>query len=327
METMPTPPIRRTISLKSRSVTPAMGARMRGGSIVTDRPPLPTVNTTKPFYFFDFQNRCQCGDPSAAASSRESRVDAQTHRCESRYHSRVAWYKEWFGAEYLELYAHRDRGEAETHIDFVEETLGRDRSSTVLDLACGAGRHTEILRQRGFRALGFDLSLTLLSQAPHLPRVAGDMCCLPFADNTFARVLNFFTSFGYFESEEENFRVLSEIARILEPGGGFLIDLFNREQVLANLVGDERQQREGYVAEIQRWFDPSTQRVNKRIRVHSPNRPVQTFVESVRAYRQEEVLQGLERAGLELAALYGSFEGEGFNRDSERLILVGSKPD
>lgn len=238
----------------------------------------------------------------------------------------MAWYKEWFGAEYLELYAHRNRGEAETHIDFVETALGADRSGAVLDLACGAGRHTEVLRQRGFRALGFDLSLTLLTQAPHLPRVAGDMCCLPFSDNTFSRVLNFFTSFGYFESEEENFRVLEEIARILEPGGGFLVDLFNREQVVANLVGQEHRQLEGYSAEIQRWFDVSTQRVNKRIRVHSPNRPVQTFVESVRAYEKEEVLKGLEQAGLKVMALHGSFQGEEFNSDSERLILVGDKP-
>lgn len=238
----------------------------------------------------------------------------------------MAWYKEWFGAEYLELYAHRNRGEAETHVDFVERVLGGNRRGAVLDLACGAGRHTEILRQRGFRALGFDLSLTLLTQAPHLPRVAGDMCCLPFSDSTFSQVLNFFTSFGYFESEEENFRVLEEIARILEPGGGFLIDLFNRKRVVANLVEREQRDLKGYTAEIQRWFDASTQRVNKRIRVHSPDHPVQTFVESVRAYEQEEVLSGLEQAGLEVGALFGGFEGEDFTSDSDRLILVGTKP-
>lgn len=152
------------------------------------------------------------------------------------------------------------------------------------------------------------------------------MCCLPFADNTFSTVLNFFTSFGYFESEEENFRVLEEIARILEPGGGFLVDLFNRERVVANLVEREHRTLQGYDAEIQRWFDASTQRVNKRIRVHSPNRPVQTFVESVRAYERDEVLSGLEQAGLQVTALYGGFQGGDFNRDSERLILVGSKP-
>ncbi len=145
----------------------------------------------------------------------------------------VAWYKEWFGEEYLELYAHRDRGEAERHVDFVQARFGGERPRAVLDLACGAGRHTAALRQRGCRALGVDLSLTLLSQSPELPRVAGDMRCLPFADATFDWVLNFFTSFGYFESERENFRVLEEMVRVMRPGGRFLIDLFNIDRVLA----------------------------------------------------------------------------------------------
>lgn len=237
----------------------------------------------------------------------------------------MAWYKEWFGEEYLELYSHRDRGEAESHVDFVDRIFGGPPPRAVLDLACGAGRHTEALRQRGYRALGFDLSLTLLAQNPLLPRVAGDMCCLPFADATFDWILNFFTSFGYFESERENFRVLEEIARTLSPGGRFLIDLFNRDYVVSHLQSRETQERNGYRVEIERWFDHRTERVNKRIRVHPPGREVQTFLESVRAYSRQEVVTGLHWAGLEVSDLYGNFKGEAFRRDSERLIFVGRR--
>ena len=53
----------------------------------------------------------------------------------------MAWYKDWFGEEYLELYAHRDAGEADRHVDFVVEHVG-GAPRAVLDLACGAGRHT-----------------------------------------------------------------------------------------------------------------------------------------------------------------------------------------
>jgi SAM-dependent methyltransferase len=238
----------------------------------------------------------------------------------------VAWYKEWFGSEYLDLYSHRDRGEAEQHVDFLTGVFAGSHPRAVLDLASGAGRHTEALRRRGLRALGVDLSLTLLAQSPHLPRVAGDMCCLPFSRSTFDWVLNFFTSFGYFESERENFKVLEELVRVLTPGGRFLIDLFNREHVLTHLVPRERQQREGYSVEIERWFDARTERVNKRIRVHASGQKAQTFVESVRAYRREEVEIGLRWAGLEVTDLFGNFQGDPFERDSERLILVGHKP-
>ena len=105
------------------------------------------------------------------------------------------------------------------NVDFVAAHLGPPRPNAVLDLACGTGRHTEALRGRGFRALGVDLSLTLLARRPGLPRVGGDMRRLPFAGGSFDWVLNFFTSFGYFESERENFRVLQEVVRVLAPGG------------------------------------------------------------------------------------------------------------
>lgn len=245
----------------------------------------------------------------------------------------MPWYKDWFGEEYLELYSHRDESEAEAHVDFVERGLGGgQKPRAVLDLACGSGRHTAVLRRRGYRALGVDLSLTFLARMKErgLPPVAGDMRCLPFVDESFDWVLNFFTSFGYFERERENFRVLEEIVRILTPGGRFLIDLMNPGPVLENLKPRDEQEMDGRRAVIERWYDPATQRVNKRIVVETPaetlgDRP-RTFGESVRLYQPEEVTIGLRWAGLEVDGLYGNFQGDPYERDSERLILLGHKP-
>src|SRR4051812_16549365 len=166
----------------------------------------------------------------------------------------MAWYRDWFGEEYLELYAHRDEPEAELHADFVARHLdGSQRCPrAVLDLACGAGRHTAALRRRGLRALGVDLSLTLLAHMAGLPKVAGDMRRLPFRAGSFEWVLSFFTSFGYFEQERENFQVLEEIVRILAPGGRFLVDLMNPSTVLAYLVPRETQELDGRWVEIER---------------------------------------------------------------------------
>jgi SAM-dependent methyltransferase len=238
----------------------------------------------------------------------------------------MAWFKEWFGEEYLELYSHRDASEAEAHVDFVERCLGGSRPNAVLDLACGAGRHTLALRRRGYRALGVDLSLTLLARMRG-PKVAGDMRRLPFSAESFDWVLNFFTSFGYFAQERENFLVLEEIVRVLTPGGRFLIDIMNSGPVLAGLKPREVQELDGgRRIEIDRWFDADKQRINKRITVLDPGQPQRTFLESVRAYQPDEVVIGLRWAGLEVDRLFGNFHGDPYERDSERLILVGCKP-
>ena len=247
----------------------------------------------------------------------------------------MAWYKEWFGEEYLELYAHRNAGEADRHLDFVEHHLAPrlPRPQAVLDLACGAGRHTAALRQRGYRTLGIDLSLTLLAFPPRVPCVAGDMRRLPFRSETFDWVLNFFTSFGYFERERENFEVLEEFVRVLTPGGRFLIDFLNREVVLANLKAREVQEIAGRRVHIERWYDQETSRINKRMQIEAPGGPgrktpsTQTYLESVRAYSRDEVTIGARWAGLVVDDLYGNFQGEPFDRDSERLIVVGHKPE
>ncbi len=247
----------------------------------------------------------------------------------------MAWYKEWFGEEYLELYAHRDAGEADRHLDFVEQHLAPrlPEPRSVLDLACGGGRHTAALRGRGYRTLGIDLSLTLLAVPPRVPCVAGDMRRLPFREGTFDWVLNFFTSFGYFERERENFEVLEEFVRVLTPGGRFLIDFLNREVVLANLKAREVQEIAGRRVHIERWYDEDTRRINKRMRIEAPGGSgqttpsSQTYLESVRAYSRDEVTIGARWAGLVVDDLYGNFHGEPFDLDSERLILVGHKPD
>lgn len=242
----------------------------------------------------------------------------------------MAWYKDWFGEDYLELYAHRDAGEADRHVAFVEQHLGGDPPRAVLDLACGAGRHTAALRRHGYRTLGVDLSFTLLAVPPRVPCVAGDMSRLPFADGSFDWILNFFTSFGYFARERENFQVLEEIARLLSPGGRFLIDFLNRERVLANLEAHEIQEIKGRRVEIERWYDEETRRINKRMHLAgaagSDDPTTDTYIESVRAYSRDEVTIGLRWAGLKVDSLFGNFSGEPFDRDSERLIIVGHRP-
>src|SRR5262245_34823314 len=105
----------------------------------------------------------------------------------------MAWYQEWFGEEYLELYAHRDEAEAREQVEFFQQQCGAVRGE-VLDLACGMGRHLAILSEAGYRAVGCDLSFTLLrtgrEEYGRMPVARADMRSLPFCTSSFAGLVN-----------------------------------------------------------------------------------------------------------------------------------------
>ena len=75
----------------------------------------------------------------------------------------MAWYKKSFGKDYLKIYSHRNREEAKRHVDFACKALNLRAGQLVLDLGCGAGRHSYELIGRHIRVTAFDLSEELLS--------------------------------------------------------------------------------------------------------------------------------------------------------------------
>jgi len=244
---------------------------------------------------------------------------------------RDPWYASWFGEEYLALYPERDDLEAQRQAQFVYGLLApyapKGRGG-ILDLACGTGRHAVVLSRGGFPVAGVDLSAPLLERArarraePAPGFVRADMRRLPFARGAFGAVVNFFTSFGYFEDPADDARVLSEVARLLAPGGAFLSDVFNASRVLASLVSREEKTVAGERVSIRRSHDAATRRIEKEITMGT-GPTARTYRERVRVYLRDE-LEALHReSGLAVTAAFGDFDGTPFDpRRSPRLILL-----
>lgn len=235
----------------------------------------------------------------------------------------MAWYQEWFGAEYLELYSHRDEHEARQQVAFFREQCGLVHGP-VLDLACGMGRHMIELQALGYHAVGCDLSFTLLrtgmDEYGAMPIARADMRHLPFCDGVFAGLVNFFTSFGYFASEEENFQVVREMSRVLEHDAVFLFDYLNVHRELEKLV--ERETRTTPLGEvlIERWYDRSDRSINKRMTIGQKR-----YLERVRGYDLDEISAMFSACNLQIRSAFGDFDGTSFDRSSPRLILTGSR--
>jgi SAM-dependent methyltransferase len=210
--------------------------------------------------------------------------------------------------------------------------LRTDTDEPVLDLCCGAGRYSNALARRGLRVFGVDLSRDLLRSATAGPSVAayvrGDMRRLPFADGIFSGVASLFTSFGYFESDEENRAALLEAVRVLRTGGTLLLDFFNLTRMLATLEPrSERKLGKERIIET-RSYDRHRGRIEKTIRVCEGGKPnaVTEIVESVRAYSAKELAELVSSVGLSIRSRNGDLRGAAFEEaSSERCVLVARK--
>jgi SAM-dependent methyltransferase len=154
--------------------------------------------------------------------------------------------------------------------------------------------------------------------------VQSDMRRIPY-ENHFATVLSLFTSFGYFEFDEENQDVFHAVRRALRPGGQFLIDYLNREHVVANLVErDEQVLSSRHIVNV-RCLTEDGRRVTKRTTVTDSSGGVREYFESVRMYSEREMVDMLRRAGLTDIRTYGSLDMDRFGPESRRLIAVCNK--
>ena len=153
-----------------------------------------------------------------------------------------------------------------------------------------------------------------------MPVARADMRQLPFCSGSFAGLVNFFTSFGYFADEDENAQVLREMARVLEPRAIFLFDYLNVHRELEKLVQREMRTTPTGEVLIERWFDPYDRSFNKRMTIGHKR-----YLERVRGYDLDEISMMFTTAGLTIRAVFGDFLGAPFEKTSPRLILVGTK--
>jgi 2-polyprenyl-3-methyl-5-hydroxy-6-metoxy-1,4-benzoquinol methylase len=241
------------------------------------------------------------------------------------------WFKEWFASEeYLNLYKHRDDQDAEKLLKLILNSVKIPKGAKVLDAACGSGRHSLSLARKGFDVTGFDLSRVLLDIAKEntaeegldIQFINADIREVTFCKK-FDLIINLFTSFGYFDTERENFAFIHNSPEWLKPGGFFAFDYLNKEYLLSNYQPYTERVVDDKVFKEKRYIENS--RIIKEIRIEQPDGLVRKFTESVKLYDKDKILEEFENAGFELEYIYGDYDGNNYFSDtSERLILIFS---
>jgi SAM-dependent methyltransferase len=236
-----------------------------------------------------------------------------------------------FDEDYLHFYGHFLTAEvSDRQAALIAHLLQLEPGHRVLDVPCGHGRIAQRLAARGCEVVGVDASALFLEHARRAADEAGvrvdyrqaDMRETAF-ESEFDAVVNWFTSFGYFDDETGRAQ-LKSWRQALKPGGRLLLDHQNRDRILPMIQAGQahvEQAGDDLMIDISR-HDYESERVRtERILVRGGR--VRRTVFSVRSFTPKELVDWLLDAGFDDVQAFGAV-GERFHPQSARLVLVAS---
>ncbi len=234
------------------------------------------------------------------------------------------WFASWFDTKYYHiLYKDRDYSEAQQFMDNLTKYLNIPEGGTILDLACGKGRHSVYLNSLGYKVTGIDLSENSIADAKQYENETlhfnvHDMT-KPYP-KTFDAVFNLFTSFGYFDDEASNLYTISSIKAELNEFGFGVIDFMNTEYVIDNLVAENTKTVDGIVFHQKRKLESGF--IVKDILFEAEGEKFE-YQERVRAFTLSDFEALFEKADVYLLDVFGDYKLRKFDtKTSERLILI-----
>ena len=238
------------------------------------------------------------------------------------------WFAEWFDTPFYHiLYKSRGNNEAQRFIDNLSENLAFLIKWQHCDMACGKGRHAIYLNSKGFDVIGLDLSPNniwhaQMSENDTLQFFEHDIREV-FRPQFFDVMLNLFTSFGYFENQEENQKAVGAMAENIKPGGTLVLDYMNSRKAIEGFNSYYQKTVDGIVFDINKRIELGY--IFKNINFENEGEKHQ-YEERVKLLFLEDFRHFFEKAGLNLAAVYGDYELNPYqDLISDRMIMVCKK--
>ncbi len=202
----------------------------------------------------------------------------------------------------------------------------------ILDLCCGPGRHSTTLAGMGYDVTGVDKSPFLLNKAKLLSKslelnvnfIEEDMRSFSQPDS-FDLVINMFTSFGYFENQNDDITVLQNIFDSLKTGGRFVIESMSKE-ILSRIFHDTTSELldDGtLLVQKHKTFDDWGMVSSDWYLLKENKYKKYSFTH--RLYSAVELKQLAKNVGFKSIRFYGSLKGAEYDNNAQRLLLVAEK--
>lgn len=241
---------------------------------------------------------------------------------------KIDWCSNWFNTDYYHLlYAHRNHDEAELFIKNLISDLKIPEEANVLDIACGKGRHARTLFKYNLNVWGIDIAPNNIAEAKRNshPAITFEVFDMrkTYKKNYFDYAFNLFTSFGYFETEQENEATIQSISENLKKNGLLILDFLNAAFVKKTLKKNEQIIKNNVEFNITRKI--SKNRIIKTIQINDHDQQY-LFKENVRLYTLDELTAILKKFDLSVIKTFGDYHLNLLNdTNSPRVILIAQK--
>lgn len=229
------------------------------------------------------------------------------------------WWQAIFNSLYLKTDADVVDDDAITRreVDLFVDILQPAQDVRILDLCCGQGRHTLEFARRGFGGVeGFDRSRYLIGKARDRARKEGlpvrfregDARKLPYPTDSFDVVVILGNSFGYFETKQDDLRVLREVFRVLKPGGRLLVDVTDGDFLRANFEARSWEwiDKKHFVCRERSLSADGDRLISREVITHAEKGVLADQFYAERLYSQEQLRNVMTQAGMQAFETHGA---------------------
>lgn len=216
-------------------------------------------------------------------------------------------------------------------IDFLLSQLNLEPDARVLDVGCGAGRHSIELAQRGYSVVGIDPAPAMIAAAraravaagvsPDFRQMSGESLV---ANEEFDTAICLFTTLGQISEEGDNSHLVERVYTALRPGGHFVVETPQRGPTVRNLKAYDRFEGSKHHTVVTRRFDSDDNSVTEVFEVVSPEE-TQRYVLRYQLYSREELADLLRGVGFTILAGYGDYQGTPLGPESAVMLMIARK--
>jgi SAM-dependent methyltransferase len=234
------------------------------------------------------------------------------------------WFTEWFNTPYYHiLYKNRNDSDAQLFMQNITAFLKLKKGAHIADLPCGKGRHSIFLNSLGYKVTGGDLSENSILYAKQFENETLNFELWDMRDPIdlqYDAIFNLFTSFGYFEDDREDLKVLSSIKNGLKKDGFFVFDFLNATKLETDLIKQETKIVDGITFYIQREITEGFIIKHISFTVDGADH---SYTERVKYLDLPTMTSFFDKVGFEVVEIFGDYNLSIFEKNtSDRLILV-----